>query len=94
MEKTSVMRRIRTECGVSLSEMERLTGVSHQYFSELELSEGRKSVGAEKIVRKAFEAVIAERGAGVKRLAELYAENRANLLLFAPPREKEAGREP
>lgn len=84
MEKISVMRRIRTECGVSLNEMERLTGVSHQYLSELELSEGKKSAGAEALARKAFEAVIAERTAGAVYLSGLYNENRARILDFLP----------
>jgi transcriptional regulator with XRE-family HTH domain len=84
MEKISVMRRIRTECGVSLKEMEKLTGVSHQYLSEIELSEGRKSAGAETLARKAFEAVIAERTAGAIYLSRLYDENRAHILDFAP----------
>jgi 16S rRNA G966 N2-methylase RsmD len=64
--------------------MERLTGVSHQYLSELELFEGKKSVGAEALVRKAFEAVIAERTAGAVYLSKLYKENRAHILDFAP----------
>jgi transcriptional regulator with XRE-family HTH domain len=84
MEKISVMRRIRTECGVSLNEMERLTSISHQYLSEIELSEGKKSAGAEALARKAFEAVIAERKANMLRLSKLYEENRARILEFAP----------
>ena len=84
MEKISVMRRIRTECGVSLTEMERLTGVSHQYLSEIELFEGKKSAAAEALARKAFEVVISERTANAVRLSKLYDENRARILDFAP----------
>jgi transcriptional regulator with XRE-family HTH domain len=84
MEKTSIMRRIRTECGVSLNEMERLTGISHQYYSEIELSEKRKSPGALVLVQKAVEAVIAERRASWERLSKVYGENKELLLEFEP----------
>jgi transcriptional regulator with XRE-family HTH domain len=78
------MRRIRIECGVSLNEMERLTGISHQYYSEIELSEKRKSPGALALAQKAFEAVIAERRDAEERLSKVYSENKDLLLEFEP----------
>jgi transcriptional regulator with XRE-family HTH domain len=83
------MRRIRTECGITLNEMERLTGISHQYYSEIELSGLRKSGNALALVQKAFEAVIADRRASSERLCLIYNENKDRLLESDTPESQE-----
>ena len=76
METMSAARFLRIRHGVTLRELADAAGVSVQYMSEIELNESRRTKGAERLTRKAFETVITQRGENAKRLAEAFAANR------------------
>ena len=64
METLTVMRRLRIKYGVTIRELARAAGVSHQYISKLELG-SRHDIA---VVQRAFERVIEER----KMLARVF----------------------
>lgn len=75
-----VMRFLRLKYGISLVELGRNAGVSHQYLSDIELGLIQHTRGRESIVKLAFEKTIERRQAELSELQDEYDCNAERLL--------------
>jgi transcriptional regulator with XRE-family HTH domain len=79
MGKMCKMRFLRIEYEITLRELANAAGVSVQYVSEIELQESCRTKKAERLMQKAFEAVISKRGENTKDLKKAFFASRNSL---------------
>lgn len=72
MEQIRMMRLFRLKHGISLTELGAAVNVSRQYITEIELALQGHTTGNEALMRRAFEAVIADRQARAAALTADY----------------------
>lgn len=78
MKKTTVMRSLRILHKISLRELADAANVSVQYISKVEL--GNSNGKNLKLMQKAFETLIHEKGGQLDMLMKSYADNKDHLL--------------
>ena len=77
--RSIVMRALRLRLGFSLMDFQRATGVSHQYFSDVELGKQPAGDRTRALVYAAFESAIRARQQQAADLLDIYEKSKGRL---------------
>ena len=80
MITTTRLRILRLRNNISLKELHRYSGFSHQYISQLDLGVYGSTPHNEKLIDNAFRSIIASRRAALEQLERDYGAYKVNLL--------------
>lgn len=80
MITTTRLRILRLRHNISLKELHRYSGFSHQYISQLDLGTYGSTPHNEKMIDSAFRSIIASRRAALEQLERDYGVYKGNLL--------------